>query len=271
MKIHALTTLLFLFYFNSAYVLASDNLRIPDIRSLGTGGNGVTQTSFFNPSLIALAGKKNFQIHYYNKYLIKELGTVTGSFLCPNSFLPIGIHISSFGYDDYRESMIRISAAKLLNEKWTLGIGLHYSFLQTALFDERPARLSTDIGCSFLPIDNLLIGLLIMNFPSVSIGDKRTDINDFMEYNIQTGIEWKVINTVSIISSISRNKKHFNGSLGIEYMPVKDFYLRCGVQADPLLPSLGIGYDFSLFSMDVVGVYHPVLGISSGLGLSISF
>jgi hypothetical protein len=38
-------------------VAAKDNLRIPDLRTLGMGGGGVTETSLFNPALLGVQNK----------------------------------------------------------------------------------------------------------------------------------------------------------------------------------------------------------------------
>ena len=61
------------------------------------------------------------------------------------------------------------------------------------------------------------------------------------------------------------------GNAGIEYAPFKNFHIRAGVQTTPLLPTLGIGYRLTGFTVDVATIYHPVLGVSTGLGLSYSF
>ena len=45
---------LFVLFWASINIHAVDNLRIPDIRSLGMGGSGVTQSVLFNPALVAL-------------------------------------------------------------------------------------------------------------------------------------------------------------------------------------------------------------------------
>ena len=45
---------LFVLFWASINIHAVDNLRISDIRSLGMGGNGVTQSVLFNPALVAL-------------------------------------------------------------------------------------------------------------------------------------------------------------------------------------------------------------------------
>ena len=44
---------LFVLFWASINIHAVDNLRIPDIRSLGMGGNGVTQSVLFNPALVS--------------------------------------------------------------------------------------------------------------------------------------------------------------------------------------------------------------------------
>ena len=80
------------------------------------------------------------------------------------------------------------------------------------------------------------------------------------------------MNSLLIVGTLESNKEHtLTGNAGIEYTPFKDFHIRAGMQATPLLPTLGVGYRLSGFTVDVATVYHPVLGVSTGLGLSYSF
>lgn len=262
----------FLFLSFGNIVTATDYVRVPGTRSMAIGGNGATQSTFFNPALIPLSEKKEIRFHYFNRYQLKELGTAAGSFQYPNRMLPAALHVSSFGYDDYRETMIRVSAGKQINECWSLGVAMHYTMLQTELYDERSGRLSIDLGGVYKPFENLLIGMLIMNIPSISLGDEHAENKTFAGYFLQIGFEWKVINNLLIIASIGTDKEHsVTGNMGIEYMVWDKFYLRAGLQTSPLLPSMGVGFDFCVFSLDVVAVHHPVLGISSGVGLSFTF
>ena len=227
---------LFVLFFVSINIHAVDNLRIPDIRSLGMGGNGVTQSVLFNPALVALHTDKIIHLEYFNRYGVKELGTVGIGFVYPNPLLSVGVDISSFGYDQYRETLFRLSVGKRLNDRWRIGIGFQYKMLQTDLWEEVPKQLSTDVGILFAPVDKLLIGMLIMDFPSIAIHKHTAEI------------------------------KCFTG-----YSPFGNFRIRAGVQTTPLLPTLGIGYRLVGFTVDVATVYHPVLGVSTGLGLSYSF
>ena len=196
----------------SLYVHGVDNLRLPDVRSVGMGGNVATQSILFNPALIVDKEKKSIHLEYFNRYMLKELGTMSGSFYYPNQLLSAGVDISVFGFDKYREMMVRVLGGKRLGDQWALGLGVHYSFLQTDLLENTRSRLSTDIGITFSSIDKLLIGMLIMNFPSVSIGDKDIEIEGALltMYDIRTNLSNQVVKEV---------KKYFNDKVYKNVIP----------------------------------------------------
>ncbi|MDR2138602.1 MAG: hypothetical protein LBP50_03510 [Tannerella sp.] len=255
-----------------SFTSARDNLRLPDTRTLGMGGNGASHSALFNPAILALQERKEVRIDYFNRYAIKELATISGGFCFPNRILPTGLHVASFGYDAYRESMFRLSAAKRLNAFWTLGVSLQYTFIQSELFESNVSRLSTDIGASFQPVDNWLITGSAIHVPSVSLSSEDIDSERIGSYLIELGVNWQFIDNLLITGGLAHNKETpRKASLGMEYRPYDRFHLRSGVQTDPFCPSLGAGYRFAGLTADVVMIYHPVLGISTGLGLSCSF
>lgn len=258
--------------FISFPLYARDNLRLPDIRSIALGNNGVTQSSLYNPSLVALAEGRSVHLNYFNRYGLKELGTVNGSLLLPNRLLPVGFNIYSFGYDEYRETMFRASVAKALNRRWSVGIALHYSMLETDLYEQRKGRVSTDVGINYYAFDNLLISVLMMNAVSVHTGNEETKGKDFKGYMIQLGVEWEIINNLLITGYAGTDKeKEWTGSVGLEYRAFRSFYIRSAVETRPVMPCFGLGYDLFSFSMDVAAVYHPVLGVNTGVGITFSF
>jgi hypothetical protein len=236
------------------------------------GGNEVVLSALYNPALVSITEKKSIRFNYFNRYGLKELGIMGGSVYFPNDFLSVSFDFSSFGFDAFRETMFRLSFSKHLHDKWTLGISTQYALLQTDLFEERPASLSTDIGITYSPVDNVLTGLLIMNLPSVSLGNKMIEIKDFKYYLLQIGFQWEIIDNMFISSSLSHSKEHkLTVGSGIEYILFDSFCIRAGVGGIPFLPSFGAGYSFSHFTVDVAAVYHPVLGVSTGLGLRFGF
>lgn len=264
--------ILFLFFLYTCPFYAVDNLRLADIRSLGLGGNGVTQSLLSNPALVSSYSHSYLYTNYLNRYAVKELGTMQVGWVCPSFSLPLAIDISSFGYDSYRESMFRVMVGKQVGRKWRIGMSVQYSLLQTMLTNEVPKRLSADLGLLYSPVDKMLIGMLIMNVPTVSLEKKYTDIKDFTEYSIQIGFQYSVINNLLIIGTAESNKSDpLTGSGGIEYQPFSNFCLRAGLKVVPLLPALGLGYSFSHFTADAAFLYHPVLGVSMGIGVKYGF
>ena len=251
---------------------ATDNLRIPNIRTLGMGGIGVAHSVLFNPALLAIRTESELRVDYYNRYSLKELATISGGLSYYNMALPIGLHVASFGYDAYRESMFRFSAGKMLNEHIALGISLQYALLQSELFETSASRLSVDIGASWRVVDNWLITASVINFPSKVIDSENIDSERIAAWALGLGVNWQIINNLLITGGAMRNSEtSLSGAFGIEYQPFTDFQLRAGVSSAPFRPSLGIGYRFSMITADVVMIYHPVLGVSTGLGLSYTF
>lgn len=257
--------------FTTVNVSVADNLRLPDMRSIGTGGNGVIQTPFINPAVLPIRKERSCYFHYYNPYGLQELGTVSGSFHYPNRWLSAGVQFSSFGYEAYRKTMFRLVSGKQLGERWSLGIGVQYVTLQTELYDEQQSRLSTDIGVLFTASDHWQMGVAVLHAPSVSLGDKAADSKQLTPFSFHTGFGWKIIDPMTLLGSVIATKENIRVETGIEYTLFDAFFIRAGIRTDPLLPSFGLGYTYSLFTIDVAAVSHPVLGMQTGIGLTLSF
>ncbi|MDR3193894.1 MAG: hypothetical protein LBT76_01205 [Tannerella sp.] len=272
MRLHKFQLIGLLLSINCIFISARDNLRLADVRTLGMGGNGVTHAVLFNPALLAWQDRKDARIDYFNRYSIKELATVSGGFCLPNRILPAGLHIASFGYDEYRESMFRLSVGKQLNDCWALGVSVQYALLQSVIFETDASRLSTDIGASFRPAEYWFLSLSVINFPSVSLNSESVDSERIAAYLIELGVNWQMMDDLLLTGGLAHNREApLCASMGMEYRPFPDFHLRAGVKTSPFLPSVGAGYAFAGVTVDVVMIYHPILGVSTGIGLSCSF
>lgn len=251
---------------------ATDRLRPADTRTAGMGGQGVTLSSLLNPSLPAMMPKREVRTDYLNRYNIKELGTLSGGLCYPNTLLPFGAHVASFGYDEYRESMFRFSVARRLSRFWSLGVSLQYVLLQSELFERDVARIAVDVGAAFHPSDDWLIALSVMNFPSVSIGERETNGKNPTMRRVLLGMNYWVAEKVLFLVGMETCKEvPFSFSAGMEYEAFTDFRIRSGISTHPFLPSAGVSYTLVGLTADVAFWYHPVLGAGSGFGLSFSF
>ena len=265
-------TILFFGWFICLSSGAIDNLRIPDLRTLSLGGGGVTETPLYNPALLAVRTQSKLYANYYNRYSVSELATMSGGFYYLNNIIPTGLEITSFGYDEYRESLFRLSMGKQIAKQWAVGIAIQYALLQSELFEENSGRVSADVGITYRPVENVLTGLSILHLPSIHVGDKNVENNHIAPYSVQLGFNWEVVNTVLITGSVNNCKDdNVAGTFGMEYMPLDDFKIRAGITSSPLRPSLGVGYRIAGIDIDAGMIYHSILGVSMGVGLSFSF
>ena len=251
---------------------ATDRLRPSDTRTAGMGGQGVARSVLLNPSLLALMSRREVRADYLNRYGIKELGTLSGGLCYPNTLLPFGTHLTSFGYDEYRESMFRFSVARRLSRIWSLGVSLQYVLLQSELFERDVARIAVDVGAAFHPSDDWLVALSVINFPSVSLGDRETNSTYLAMRSVLLGIRYQVAEKVLLtVGAETCEETPFSFSAGMEYEAFADFRIRSGISTHPFLPSAGVSYTLVGLTADVAFWYHPVLGAGSGFGLSFSF
>lgn len=259
-------------FYSVSISFAQTNLRFDDVRSAGMGGSGSLQSAFFNPACLALSTSQYVEVNYFNKYQLKELSSVSALYGCPSFLLPFGVSVSTFGYGSYRETMFRLSLSKAISSGIILGISTQYAMLQTDLYTEEVMTLSTDVGILFLSGDNLLIGLLITDLPSVRLDDKQRVAEDFTYYSIQGGFNWKFINNLLIAVSASYSEPTLvRFKAGMEYTAYDSFFIRAGLQTNPLKPAFGAGLSLSAFQLDVAVDYHSQLGIGSGIGLTYFF
>ncbi|MCK9344402.1 MAG: hypothetical protein M0P33_10890 [Massilibacteroides sp.] len=254
------------------FIHAVDHLRIGDVRSIGMGLNGVIESTQFNPALLSQYQTRRFTVGYVNRYGLKELSTLSASLFCPLSFLDGGIDVVSFGNDDYRESLFRLAFSKDLSEQWSLGVSFQYAFVQSLAYELNPGQVATDVGLTFKPVENVLIGLLVMNLPSTTVGSSELEMEGFMDYSIQLGLHYTLYDEVLITASVEHNKTtQFTGSFGMEYKPLKGFALRAGIHGEPFMPSVGTSIELGPFQLDSAAFYDTYLGISPAFSLSLDF
>ena len=249
-------------------IFARDNVRIGDIRTVALGGNGVTGSSLYNPALLALDSRMA-AVSYYNAYQLKELSSYTARLCLPNKLLPVGFTVASFGYDEYRESLFRLSLAKWLHPRWALGIGLQYAMIQSEIFEESPSFLSVDIGASFEASSRVRLAASVVNWPAVRLNDATEQV---LPYSIKVGVQWQMLDDLTMLLGYENEPEypcHF--AVGAEYAPYDFFRIRLGLHTHPMVPTGGVGLRWESFSLNISAAYHPELGVSQGIELIYSF
>lgn len=265
-----LTTFSLFFFYIPFFLFADGPVRTADIRAIALGGSGCLYSDNMNPALTADCRAKTISLQYYNQYGIRELGQVAVSFCWPWPTLNVGVQVSSFGWDAYRESRFAVLFGKQLGKRWSIGIAVSYEMLQTKVLEYTPAMLSSDIGVVYEPLEKVKVAFSLLDFPAVRLSASQESDLALPDYALRTGFSWQFLPEFLLTGEVVNDKqKVWAGNIGAEYRLFDACLIRAGIACKPFAPAMGIGYAFSRFTVDAAFVWHRVLGISSGISLKV--
>ncbi len=236
------------------------------------GGSGATISPLLNPAAIALNEQRSLSITYYNRYSIKELNTISSDFSFYNNALPFAVNLSSFGFDDYRESQFRLAGGKQVAERWFFGIAISYFLQQGKLLLEDKSLLSVDIGLVFRPVETIRLGAGLLNAPTIRLSGKEEMSKKKSSHLACVGFSWDVLKEVTLNGQLEQSENRpLCFSIGVSYAPYERVAFYLGLRTDPMLPSAGVSFYLKAFQADVSLSYHQQLGVSTGVGLVYRF
>lgn len=207
--------------------------------------------------------------YYENRFLLKEISIKGGVVALPVKAGTFGLTISNFGYALYHENKYSLSFAKAFGDKLSAGIAIDYLTTKIAEGYGSKGVFAAEFGIQAKPLKGLTIGAHVFN-------PTRSKIADYNDERLPTifrlGGDYNFSEKVTVAVETEKDmsqKAIFKA--GIEYKPVKEFYLRAGIGTNPTLTSFGFGINLKNFKIDVSGNYHQTLGISPQLGLTYIF
>ena len=223
-----------------------------------------------NPSLSTLIAGKQLDISYKNHYWTNELNLWRCSFSFPSSWFTTGISFSRYGYEHYNRFSFGGSLGKDVSSSVAIGVGVNVYSLYYAGCEGRKNNLSVRIGASFNPEEKLLISCWIANpfqtgFYNVHDEKEKLPVQFFGGFRLSLTEE-----TQWSVEIENGDLSYWKIKTGFEYR-TKSFAVRCGAFGKPVVPTAGVGFFFSDFSLDVSGQYHNLLGVSVSCGLTWKF
>lgn len=261
-----------IFIFLTGYVwpaTAVDNLLPESVAARGSGLRGVAESPEANPAVCGLLVRKTGVLSYFNRFLMKETGTVQAAFFRPGPVLGSGVSAAIFGSGLYRDHRFTISLSKRIRERWSAGLSLNYRFLHLSGIEEKPACLSAAFGACFRPDERWSFGVVCRNGPAVPIGGAFREMTGF---SVAAGVSWRFLPAFVLAGEWEAGRDlPFQGGIGCRYRLSPVWTVRTGVHTEPLTPYAGLGCTWGAVSCDLVACYHPVLGAGVGMSLSCSF
>ena len=233
---------------------ANANLNYQDIYSLFSNQAGLAKVRKFS----ALA-------YSHNRFLLAELNTVGIGIAAPLSTGTVGLVIQHYGFSEYNEQKIGLSYSRILLDK--VSIGAQFDFL-TARIKEygNSAAITFELGLQYAISDQLTAGFHLFNPIRATLLAEES-----LPMIAQFGLTYSPSDYLVLSAAMEQNSTaSYTIKAGLEYLLLNRFFVRVGVQTDPSLFSLGVGYQLPKFTLNMAMSYHTVLGVSPAFGITMN-
>jgi len=205
-------------------------------------------------------------LYYENRLNVKSLSLQAGAFAIPVKSTTVGVNYRYFGYSKYNELKFGLAVGKRLGEKFALGVQMDYFQTYFAGDYGNFGVLCGEIGLLCEPVEHLFIGAHLFN---VSQSKQKANPNERVPTVIRFGVGYVIGETATIAIETEKDvRMDAVFKSGLEYNPVGDLFLRCGVSTGHLYQyTFGLGYTWKRFTMDVSFSHHKFLGYSPHISL----
>jgi len=182
----------------------------------------------------------------------------------------IGFGITHFGFTDYHENKFALAYAQRLFRRISMGVQFDYFYLHQPDNYGNLHAFSFELGIIANPNDKLLIGIHAANPLPVKV--LNTD-NQYLPTVLKIGIGYifskNVITTIEAEQNLQLEKPVFR--LACEYKSERNYSIRAGIATNPVLFSLGFGYNLKGVQLDLAYSYHQVLGSTPHISIGYAF
>ena len=223
---------------------------------------------FNNPAGLSQMNWREIGIYYSPApFGLSELSNGFVAYHEPTSFGSFAIGGMTYGYELYRESKISMGYSYNYNNKFFAGVALNYQTVSIHNYGNDGSIFFNIGGLAYLT-NYFRFGFSIQNLNKASFGETKNQIP--MVFN--AGFSYDVIDEITINATIEKDINYKPSiQFGINYDIIEYLSLRSGFSNEPSRYSAGIGINYSMFSLDYAIFTHNDLGLTHQAGLIISF
>ena len=225
-------------------------------------------TLFNNPAGLSQINWREVGVYYSPApFGLTELANGYVAYLEPFSFGSIAAGGSTYGFDLYRESKVILGYSYNYGNLFFLGLSVNYHSVSIKNYGSSGA-FYINTGILAYILDNFRWGFHVSNINRASIGND----DDQIPMILTTGFSYNLLNNFSLNFSLEKDIR-YNPSVqfGIEYDIIEYLSLRIGASNEPSRFTTGIGINYSIFSLDYSLFTHPDLGLTHQAGIILSF
>lgn len=223
---------------------------------------------FNNPAGLAQLNWREIGIYYSPApFGLSELSNGYVAYNEPFNFGALSIGGMTYGFDLYRESKVVLGYSYNYENILFTGLTINYHSYSIQNYGSTSAIYFNAGGLVYI-LDELRWGFFVNNLNRASIAD----IDDQIPMVIVTGLSFDIMQNFSLNFSLEKVIR-FNPSIqfGIEYDIIEYLSLRAGTSNQPSRFTAGVGINYSLFSLDYAFFTHQDLGLTHQAGIILSF
>ena len=223
---------------------------------------------FSNPAGLAQLNWREIGVYYSPApFGLSELSNGYVAYHEPFNFGSLAVGGMTYGFDLYRESKVLLGYSYNYDNIFFAGLVLNYhnysikNYGSTGVF-------YLNLGGLVYILDELRWGFIVNNINKASVAD----IDDQIPMVLSTGFSFDIIENFSLNLALEKDIR-YNPSVqfGIDYDIIEYLSLRVGASNEPSRFTAGLGINYSIFSLDYAFFTHPDLGLTHQAGIILSF
>lgn len=223
---------------------------------------------FTNPSGLAQLNWREVGVYYSPApFGLTELSNGYVAYHEPLSFGSVAVGGMTYGFDLYRESKVLLGYSYNYNNIFFTGVAVNYHNFSIKNYGSTGV-FYINLGGLVYILDELRWGFLIANINKATVAD----IDDQIPMVLSTGFSFNILENFSLNFSLEKDIR-YNPSVqfGIDYDIIEYLSLRIGASNEPSRFTAGLGINYSIFSLDYAFFTHPDLGLTHQAGIILSF
>lgn len=203
---------------------------------------------------------------YESRFTLKELSVRGAALALPVGGGTFGLSYNSYGYSLYNQSKYGLAYARKLGEDFYAGVQIDYLNLRLGENYGSQGGFTVQAGFQYQMNDELMLSAHVYN-------PNRTQLSDYNDERtpsiLKAGIQYRFSEKIVTVAEFSKDLDYdVRFKAGLEYQLVDDFFVRAGVGTAPASTSLGFGYAFKGFKLDIASAYRAVIGFTPQISLT---
>jgi hypothetical protein len=234
-----------------SFVMAGNYNFYGDARSAGMSNSVIMAPKLAymqNQATLGWAESAGLSLYSFYRPQLPQLSVVAahGNFnLWGGGF---GIQMQRFGDNAYNENKIGLGCGKQLGEHFSAGVQFNYLYTDISGPYQTYHNFVAEAGVQASFGDKWLFGVHVYNPTLSRIGGKE----EVPETIVRLGAGVKVTNDFLLTSEVEKHiDKEINFKVGADYEFEMGLNIQVGIQSAPGQASLGVGYAFSQFAVQV--------------------